>query len=245
LGFRNPVVFKNAIYFGRGNDLWKTDGTTAGTVFVTDSTNKIRGANADYLIAFYTTPIAVSPYQVYHFKRIDGTISSAISTNVGYGASFVVLNNKMYNYGTGDGLWSSDGTEAGSSQLATNISTNFHVFNGNLYYNAWTRTAPTGGNGWGYELWWLTPGATTAISSLNNEPIFQVYPNPVNTELHFTNYEVQSEQTVMIFDVNGKMIRNEKVISNRLDVSELANGFYVFALNTNGKTQQQKFIVQH
>ena len=74
----------------------KTDGTTPGTVHVTDSSNTFKGANADYLFTSYSS-FSVFPF-VYTYKRTDGIAvgSSVVSDNLGKSASFNIITTKKF-----------------------------------------------------------------------------------------------------------------------------------------------------
>ncbi|MCW3124344.1 MAG: hypothetical protein JWO03_2 [Bacteroidetes bacterium] len=239
--FTTPVLFKNAMYFARGLDLWKSDGTSAGTVLVADSANSITGANTDYLFTSYLQTLPSAPYYELRYKRTDGTTAQAVSTNLGSSASFTVINNKMY-AGTGStGLWVTDGTEAGTAQLlaAPNIVSYAYAYNGTLFFSNW-------GTASGYELWSLTPGTSTGINPVNVPQSLSIYPNPVSGKLQFDCGEIpNSGIQTRIYDISGKVVRDETILINQLDVSELVNGFYILSLNTEGKVSTQKFVVQH
>lgn len=93
-----------------------------------------------------------------------------------------------------------------------------------------------------------TIGISTGIAEEKfNEQNISVYPNPVSNSLtlQIGDKNLNEETLLQVFDISGKLIREEKLSGNRIDVSALANGFYVLALTANGKMQQQKFIVQH
>ncbi len=238
--FRSPVVFNNSIFYVNGINLWKTNGTSAGTAFVTDSANTINGANTGYLFTQYMKSLPQAPWFEMLYKKTDGTTSSVVSANVGGTASFVTLNDKMYGNNMATGLWVTDGTDGGTTQIVTAITAGIpYVFNGTVFFSNFSSAE-------GYELWSFTPGGSVGIDeAVVTTDVPGVYPNPANTELLITNYELQIGQPVQIFDISGKLIREERISSNRIDVSELANGFYFLALNTAGKIQPQKFIVQH
>jgi ELWxxDGT repeat protein len=232
------VVFKNELYFIRNTGLWKTDGTAGGTVFVTDSVSAIAGANSNYLIASFGTSLSVAPYIKMHYRRTDGTTAVSVSTNVGYGASFAVLNDKMYFSGIGNGLWMSDGTDAGSGQLATNNSGGFFVFNNNLYYSGYTTNAQNSSAGYGNELWWIN-SAATGIAQSNNDQTLLVYPNP-STGIFTVTSSIQLSE-LRIYNVLGKLIETKKINSKEIsiDLSGKEKGIYFYELldkNQNAKT---------
>jgi len=181
------------------------------------------------------------------YKITDGSTSSVVSANVGGSAVnnggtlwSTTLNDKIYGNNMGTGLWVTDGTEGGTTQIINSVAVGTpYVFNGTVFFSNFSLAE-------GYELWSFTPGGSVGISEEENTAgSLSIYPNPVNSEFRIQNSELQLGQPVQIFDISGKSIHSEILSSNRIDVSGLANGFYVLALSTNGKIQQQKFIVQH
>ena len=131
----NPVylfTYNNAVYFSAyrpvdGRELWKSDGTEAGTVLVKDiapggsSPSDLMECNGSlYFTAYY-------PDQAYTLFKSDGTMNGTVvveqPNNGGPTVSYppVVFNNKLY-FGGYDqlgtlALWYSDGTAAGTNFL--------------------------------------------------------------------------------------------------------------------------------
>jgi hypothetical protein len=83
---------------------------------------------------------------------------------------------------------------------------------------------------------------------VNSAPI--VYPNPVQNNTLFINIDLieTSAVPVEIFDVTGKLIASKIYYptSNTLevDVSSIANGFFVLKITTAEKTYNYKIIKQ-
>ncbi len=235
--FSNATIFKNTIYFKSGIGLWKSDGTTLGTVFVTDSANQIMGANADYLITGYMK--SMPPYD-FIYKRTDGTTVVSASKDLGSSASFVVLNNKMYHgISDGRGVWVTDGTEAGTSQIATNISNYLYVYKGNIFYNAFESAT-------GYELWTINGGGSqSTINNISNNPSISIYPNPSVGVFNFLSQVAISEIT--IYNVLGEVVYSEKVNSNRIkmDLKNQPTGIYFYKItDENGVSKSGKIILE-
>jgi hypothetical protein len=146
------------------------------------------------------------------------------------------------------GIWETDGTDAGTNRilystvLSSGADVGFpFVFNNTLFFTNF-------GPGTAYELWSLTPAGSVGIDETENvADALKIYPNPVanNLQLMVDGSRLNEPAQVQIFDLSGKVIRNEIVSSNRIDVSELANGFYVLSLTGSGKAQRQRFVVQH
>ena len=68
----------------------------------------------------------------------------------------------------------------------------------------------------------------------------KVYPNPVNDRLFIsTTAQIKS---LMIYNINGQMVKQSKVASNAVDVSQLPTGLYMIQIQTENNTITQKFI---
>lgn len=75
---------------------------------------------------------------------------------------------------------------------------------------------------------------TTGTKETYNSTI-SVFPNPVSSTLFLSGLTQNS--TVSIFDLSGKLLINKSVITNQIDVSKLANGFYTIRIvDKNGIT---------
>jgi ELWxxDGT repeat protein len=127
-----PYVFNNKIYYlgydeQHGNELWVSDGTTAGTKMLVDintngqeESNPINftgGSNKLYFMA--------RPQMGFHkFFATDGTAAGTVSPkDITVSDKPYVFNGDAYFTGTGKdsthpGLWRSDGTETGTKELA-------------------------------------------------------------------------------------------------------------------------------
>lgn len=75
--------------------------------------------------------------------------------------------------------------------------------------------------------------------NLNNS--ISLYPNPTNGELFFeTSFEITK---AIIYNVNGQLIESKDVASNKIEVSQLAEGIYFVELeNKEGLKSKHKFI---
>jgi ELWxxDGT repeat protein len=246
IGFNSDVrIFQNKMYYSVGSSMYQSDGTAPGTVVFKDSVGVITGMNNDYFLARYMRTFSVAPYYEYYYWRSDGTAAGTlrVADSLITASSFVVLNNKMYSAGTGTALWESDGTDAGTRKVFIGVTNYPTIFNNTVFFNGW-KTDDT----LGYELYSFAVGGSVGIGEvINATDDLNIYPNPTSNILEFRiqNSELNTPTQVQIFDITGKLIRDEKISSNRIDVSEMANGFYVLSINSNGKIQQKKFIVQH
>ncbi|BBO34408.1 ELWxxDGT repeat protein [Lacipirellula parvula] len=180
-------VMNGTLYFvandgTHGAELWKTDGSEAGTSLVKD----IR-AGADS--PFTTSSVIEVVGNLLMFTANDGThgdelwksdgteagtalvkdITPGATGNLSYFAGFEVIDGVLYfgadNTVNGKELWKSDGTEAGTVMVAdvspgTGASSSFPIYmtqvNGTLYFSAYTTAT-------GRELWQYTPAGGAKI----------------------------------------------------------------------------------
>lgn len=164
------IEFNNELFFfgntGNGVDLWKTDGTAAGTVSVKNFTQGPVYGNAQYSFNSERDKVGVifnnelyflvrkgypipSMYQGELWKT-DGTTAGTVlirDSLHGTATGLTVANNRIYfsndQFVAGRELWSSDGTDAGTG-LAADVMTGsgdsnptyLTPFNGKLYFTA-------------------------------------------------------------------------------------------------------------
>lgn len=169
----NFIVFNSALYFQAasnnvGTELWKTDGTTAGTVIFKDINTGTSGSDPKSMIElngvlYFVASTTANGDELW---KTDGTAGNTVIVKdicvgaTGSSINFLTkFNNKLYfsadNGVVGAELWTSDGTLAGTqlfkninSVLATSPSypSTLTVFNGKLMF-----TADDGFDG--FELW--------------------------------------------------------------------------------------------
>ena len=81
----------------------------------------------------------------------------------------------------------------------------------------------------------ITAGNTASISEVENAHV-SLYPNPVTNILHI---DAQGIQEVNVLDVNGRTVMTEQN-TNRIDMSNLANGVYFVRVITADGVSTQK-----
>jgi trimeric autotransporter adhesin len=182
----NFCLAGNSVFFSandgiNGSELWKTDGTNAGTVMVKDIKVGSSGSSPDNLIYFnnFVYFMATDATNARSLWRSDGTtagttlVKSINPTADPNASNFAIFNNKIFfaaNNGTqGNELWSSDGTTAGTSLFKDINLGNASSAPSNLTYNASILyfTADNGING--TELWKSdgTSAGTVMVSNIN------------------------------------------------------------------------------
>ncbi len=86
------------------------------------------------------------------------------------------------------------------------------------------------------------PTVTTSVSEIKNELPLVVYPNPVKDKLILDAYHDKNFKA-SIFDVNGKLIKQENNQQSQIDVSGLEKGIYILVIdNGNSILKFCKFI---
>ena len=158
---KNFIEFNNLIYYSAksgplssNTELWRTDGTQAGTIQVADINPGLGGSSPDNFIEFngylyFTAGIfGVSGREMY---RTNGTVTELFKEfrpgpDQGMDSSnqFVILNNKLYFFAYdnefGADLWRTDGTFIGTEKMVDLNSNNafpkenFLELNGELFF---------------------------------------------------------------------------------------------------------------
>jgi ELWxxDGT repeat protein len=171
------IIFFSANTQTHGRELWRTDGTEAGTYMVADINPGLGGSIIGYFestshvmngIIYFRADNGVNGIELW---RSDGTTSGTymvadIVPGSGSGApgGFTHTNNLLFfTAGTGSSLWRSDGTSAGTYSIGSfQIVTNLTGFNGNVYFSADINNS-------GQELWKSngTAAGTQLLKDLN------------------------------------------------------------------------------
>lgn len=105
-------------------------------------------------------------------------------------------------------------------------------------------TAAEGGKPLG-DLNWFPEFASISSNALA-EDVVSVYPNPTQGEL-FVKIDLDSEATVTISDLSGKTLKTVTATTanevNRIDVSDLADGLYIYNVTTAKGNTGGNFII--
>ncbi len=106
-----------------------------------------------------------------------------------------------------------------------------------------------GGNTWAWNLDKITLKKVTGTNlkiSLDDillEKEVRLYPNPVQSELHFQN--VEGYHSVNIYNLVGVQVLSKKLEANYLNLSNLIDGIYMLELISDTKTEMKKVVVRH
>ena len=171
----------------------------------------------------------------------DGTVQ--VSDSLGMHASFVVLNNKMYEglkisgRSVVTGFWETDGTEAGTKEFipASSPGKPF-VFNNTVFFsNSETTT--------GIELLSYTPGVVEGINDeFTSKNKVRVFPNPASG---MVKIELSGNQdaSLHVFNFLGQEVIQQQ-ISKEIDFSNQPKGIYILKIQEGNKIYTKKIVVQ-
>lgn len=242
-GFNSDVrIFKNYMYYNVASTMYKSDGTTSGTVPFKDSVGVITGMNNDYFLARYIRSLPTPPYYEYYYWRSDGTPGGTVrvADSLINASSFAVLNNKMYSGGLGNALWESDGTGPGTRKLLSGVVSYPFILNNTVFFSNF-------GSGTGYELWSYTPTLVGLLKSQAEKTGMHIYPNPSNGYFQLIIDNIQSAKTtVEIYNISGAKVYTRTIVKeqNEIDISGLSNGIYLVKALNGTNIYSQKIIVQ-
>jgi ELWxxDGT repeat protein len=256
----SPQLFATAstLYFTGNNgttglELWKTDGTTAGTVLVKDITSGTNGTSIGNFCArgselFFTTG---SPNG--QLWKTDGTeVGTVVVKSLGasgFATNPILFNNEIYfngnlSDGNGNELYKTDGTTAGTVlvkdiNLGSSSSNpyNFTIVNNQLFFVATTNSTgyelfKTDGTGAGTVLVKdIVPGTSGSspgnLHSYNNKLYFAVYTPTYGTELYTSD---GTDAGTVLF----KDIRDGNIGSNPTAFTNINNMMWFVASDTLG-----------
>ncbi len=180
----DSTVYFTASFNGLGRELWKSDGTEAGTVMVHDINPGPADSNPTYL-NFHNKILYFSATDGggYGLWKTDGTSAGTVKISSAYGLSlFYPCGSTLY-FVADDGihgmeLWKTDGTQAGTVMVKDiNVGSGAGIvgfspscLNGVLAFAA-TDTFVFSTALWNIELWKSdgTEAGTTLVADLNND----------------------------------------------------------------------------
>ena len=71
---------------------------------------------------------------------------------------------------------------------------------------------------------------------------FEIYPNPVTSELKLSNISALQGGVVQIIDVTGHVVQSVNLTANSLDVSKLSPGVYTLVFTRDGNRITKRFV---
>jgi ELWxxDGT repeat protein len=212
----------NTIYFtaddgSSGSELWKSDGTTAGTVRVADITPGPAGSSINELTAVGTTLFFVRGIELW---KTDGTAAGTsqvwpvddgsgegigswhtVGSLKGFGNNLFFWGADVHGYGINGELWKSDGTAAGTVPV-TDIwpgSGSSRPEQLTPWGDSLVFIAEDGTNG--AELWAVDPAAPTVTLSVTQASVPE--DGPANLVFTFTRTGSAARKLAVTYSVGG------------------------------------------
>lgn len=254
---KNLFVFGNRLYFTADN------GTSGEELFyMTTNENIILYRDINPGSASSEPRGFTSTNGILYFSADDGTngrelwsanggifgIGLLKDINPGAGSSdpsyFTVYNNKIYFTATdgsnGIELYSSDGSNAGTNMIQ-NLSPGvgssdpraLTVSDSKLFFHAENQSGNIG-----RELYvYIDP-----TLSVSNESVIDInlYPNPTTNSFKINSNEIID--SIVVYDITGKQVKEFKNTLKNYDISELVTGTYFIEIKSNDKVETLKLI---
>ncbi len=92
-----------------------------------------------------------------------------------------------------------------------------------------------------------SPGELQAVVLSNEENAigeFNLYPNPVTSDILMITSAKNNAKQVTIFDMLGKQVLSKTLVDKTLDVSSLQPGVYIIKITEDKKTATRKLVVE-
>jgi len=250
-------------------EIWKSDGTAAGTVLVKDIQP---GGTSSYPQGFYTFGSdlffeADNGANGSELWKTDGSTAGTVQvkdirpgTAGGFDSEFfspfIEWNGNFYFRAETNGaydneIWKSNGTTAGTVLVQD-------IYSGTSGSDAWAFTvlnntylifAATNG-AYGEEVWAFNmPGLTTEVNEHVSKMLASVFPNPSdgNFTLRFESENVETA-SLEIFDSQGKLIYHEDleaagILSKHIDISNFEKGIYLMRVSSNSSAVVLRAVI--
>ena len=247
----------------RGWELWKTDGTKAGTSFVIDLKPGTQSSNPRYFSYAANTLVFEANKKVYISNGTDnGTLLMPIEDSLLSARSFTGYDDKIFfigKLGQNDyHLYKYDknskarkiaplGAEKAINPLGEgNGSVDYghrdlFTWKGEIFFTA--------NYGQGKKLYKIGPNTSTAINNLvQEESQVLVYPNPSSSILNIQLNDMgESEINYAIFKLDGQLLQEYHQVklennSTTIALDNLESGMYFIMINTPYSKYYRRFI---
>lgn len=243
-GISNFTVVNGILYFEALDALWKTDGTTNGTITVATASS-LSGLNNFFEWngnLYFEGDNGTSGDQLWAYNPTADTVTNI--SNITGGTSndhnpsdYAALDGYLYYAGQvadniSQYLFRTNGVT--SERVDSNIIDidDLTVLNGKLYFEGDNGTT-------GNELYSFDP--TTLSTNKNSVEIVSVFPNPA------TNYIMVSKNLInkpyAIYETSGKLVQNGIISSETLNLN-LSSGLYLFKITSENNTLTKKILIK-
>ncbi len=247
----------------RGWELWKTDGTKAGTSFVIDLKPGTQSSNPRYFRYAANTLVFEANKKVYISNGTDnGTMLMPIQDSLLSARNFTGYDDKIffvgklgkndyhlykYDKNSKAGKIAPLGAENAINPLGEG---NGSVDYGHSYLFTWKgEIFFTANYGQGKKLYKIGASTSTAINNLvQEESQAQVYPNPASSILNIQLNDMgESEINYAIFNLDGQLLQEYHQVklennSTSIILDNMAPGLYFIMIDTGQSKYYNRFI---
>lgn len=110
--------------------------------------------------------------------------------------------------------------------------------------NSSSSDGDVGGNNGSTDIWLLKlSGTPSAISSLEQASLFQVYPNPSIGNFSIELENQNAEKHVELIDIQGKTIYSERITESHIDLNNIPPGNYMLRVVQEDLVEHKQVIV--
>jgi ELWxxDGT repeat protein len=246
-GISNFVTIGSEVYFEATGNVWKTDGTTDGTIAV-ENASSINSTN-NYFVwndALYFEGDDGSNDQLWKYDPATDTalnvsnISGSIATggNNHDPSDYAVLGDYLYYRGENSDdssgyMFRTNGTTSENLDSTIKDIDEITVLNGKLYFEGDDGTS-------GNELYMLDP-ATLSITKVFKDSL-DIYPNPTSDYINISSEYLDND--FKIYSLLGQVVKKGKITSSKITVSDLSTGSYLLKVTKDQKTVTKKLVIQ-
>lgn len=75
-------------------------------------------------------------------------------------------------------------------------------------------------------------------------PNFTLYPNPAFDDVVYVTTPHNAPKEITVYDVFGKVVLRDRIVTNALHISRLVPGVYVLQVVENNRTMTRKLVVK-
>lgn len=270
-GDANPTAFNGKLYYAInkymvGNELWSTDATTYATAMVKD----IRPGSGSGL----SKSVLFTYKDKLYFEATDSIPSTYIyttdGTDTGTQKVISLVNPNQWQWlrniiaykdrlifsaidsnGSSNGIFISDGTQAGTTKLIPPNATNKYPIAGGatplVFFTADSAVYFVADYiGKGYELWSVKEVNTSSILPVEGHNDITIYPNPAYHNFTIKTTTPFTAGSITLTDVTGRIVKTEKLYNNQQSISlqGIAPGIYMADIWLDDKRSTQKLLVE-
>lgn len=246
-GISNLVNLGTEVYFEAEGKVWKTDGTTDGTVAV-DKADAINGISELFVWNgnLYFEGDDGSNDQLWKYDPVADTVlnvsnitgSTATGGNNHDPSDYAAFGSYLYYRGelsdnSNGYLFRTNGTTSEIVDSTIKDIDEITVLNGILYFEGDDGTT-------GNELYSVDP--STLSTENNSLEIVKVFPNPTSNFINVPSKLIDSNY--VIYSVIGKEVQKGIITSEKISVVTLSKGNYILKLNSDNTSITRKIIIE-